>query len=366
MLLLWYILFNHLKSRKSKKTIITGNNYLYNRLTKIILSKRIKTQTKLMTSILVTGCAGFIGSHLTELLLSKGYRVIGIDNFDPFYDKKIKEKNLQKYLAHPNFIFQEINIQNFDQLIAIQDKIDVVIHLAAKAGVLPSIKQSDDYILTNILGTRNILEMMKAKSIYKMLFASSSSIYGNNKSIPFTENQLVDEPISPYAYTKKSCELMNYTYHHLHNFDIINLRFFTVFGPRQRPDLAIHKFVKLIDENKSITMYGDGSTARDYTFVSDTVQGIYNAFKYIIENRHIYEIINLGNNHPVTLENLIQSIYELMGKKPNISRLPMQAGDVDITYADISKAQKILSYSPSTTLRDGLVSFIEWYHGAKN
>jgi len=319
-----------------------------------------------MSRILVTGCAGFIGSHLSEFLLDNGYEVIGIDNFDLFYNKHVKEENLRKSLSNNNFTFYEADIRNADTFEKIQSEIDVVIHIAAKAGVLPSIMDSKGYIDTNINGTNNILEWILKRKIKKILFASSSSVYGNSKDIPFRELQPIDRLISPYAFTKRSCELLNYVYHHLYGIDILNLRFFTVYGPRQRPDLAIHKFVKMIDEGKSVTMYGDGSTARDYTYVADTVAGVYNAMNYLLNNENVFDTVNLGNNHPVTLRELINSLYELMNKKPDIQQLPMQPGDVDVTYADISKAKSLFNYQPQKPFREGLMDFINWYNEQKN
>jgi UDP-glucuronate 4-epimerase len=318
-----------------------------------------------LISILITGCAGFIGSHLSELLLSEGYNVIGVDNFDAFYSKSIKLKNLEKSLSNNSFKFYEIDISNKLELQKIENEIDVVIHIAAKAGVLPSINDVSGYISTNIDGTNNVLEFMKERQIKKLLFASSSSVYGNNKAIPFNESHAVEHLISPYAFTKRSCELLNHVYHHLYAIDIINLRFFTVYGPRQRPDLAIHKFVKLIDEKQPINMYGDGSTARDYTFVEDTVAGVYSALKYILANNNVFEIVNLGNNEPVKLKDLIDTIYEIMNVAPNLNRMPMQAGDVDITFADISKAEKLFGYHPKVKIKHGLQKFINWYYVQK-
>jgi UDP-glucuronate 4-epimerase len=315
--------------------------------------------------ILVTGAAGFIGSNLSEFLLASGYQVTGIDNFDLFYDRKIKENNLSNCLSHPGFQFHESDLTDPKQFKKLSAEIDVVIHVAAKAGVLPSIKNPMAYISNNIIGTQNLLEWMRAHEIKKMLFASSSSIYGNNKKIPFVESDIVDNPISPYASTKKSCELLNHTYHYLFGFDIINLRFFTVYGPRQRPDLAIHKFVKLISQNQPVPMYGDGKSARDYTYVADTIQGITGALNYLQKNSGVFEIVNLGNHHPVTLSELVHTIYDLMGETPDITHLPMQPGDVDITFAGITKAKKMFGYSPETKLRDGLLKFINWYQSLK-
>ncbi|HKR05936.1 MAG TPA: GDP-mannose 4,6-dehydratase, partial [Bacteroidia bacterium] len=314
-----------------------------------------------MERLLITGAAGFIGSNLSEFFLNAGYHVTGLDNFDSFYDRKIKENNITRSLLHPNFLFHETDITDREQLKKLPAKMDVVIHIAAKAGVLPSIKDPMAYINNNITGTQNLLEWMKENEIKKMLFASSSSIYGNNVKVPFAESDVVDNPISPYAFTKKSCELLNHTYHHLYGFDILNLRFFTVYGPRQRPDLAIHKFVKLISEKQPVTMYGDGSSARDYTYITDIIRGINGALDYLKNKTGVYDIINLGNHRPVKLSELVFAIYELTGATPDIKYLPMQPGDVDTTFADISKAKKMFGYSPETKLKDGLMNFINWY-----
>ena len=319
-----------------------------------------------MTTYLITGCAGFIGSHLAEKLLLEGNKVVGIDNFDPFYAREIKEKNLDFALRDKNFSFYEVDLKNAEEMQNISQKIDIVIHLAAKAGVLPSIKDPISYINDNILVTQNILNYCQENSISKFIFASSSSIYGNNKSVPFSEDDRVDEPISVYAASKKSCELLNYTAHHLYKMDVVNLRFFTVFGPRQRPDLAIHKFVKLIDTDQQINMYGDGSTGRDYTYIQDTVQGIVAASKYVLQNNKIYEIVNLGNHQPIKLTQLIETIEKVLNKKANIKKMPMQPGDVDLTFANIEKAKTLFSYAPSTSFEEGVSQFVKWYNGQKS
>ena len=265
--------------------------------------------------ILVTGAAGFIGSHLSETLLKEGHQVVGIDNFDPFYKKEIKVQNLKGLLSSTHFQFIEGDLKDSNVFDQIGIDIDIIVHLAAKAGVLPSLKDPIAYLNDNVIATQNLLNLCKERHIKKFVFASSSSIYGNNKSIPFTETDNVDQPISPYAASKKACELITHTAHHLYKLDVVNLRFFTVFGPRQRPDLAIHKFIKLVDEGKEITMYGDGSTSRDYTFVNDTVQGIMGACNYISTHENVYEIVNLGNNTPVKLKDLIATIEKVMNKK---------------------------------------------------
>ncbi|NNF01388.1 MAG: NAD-dependent epimerase/dehydratase family protein [Bacteroidia bacterium] len=318
------------------------------------------------SKILVSGCAGFIGSHLCERLLSDGYHVIGIDNFDPFYPRDVKENNLSHFVNNKDFTFAEIDICDSNGLSSLDlDGVDLIAHIAAKAGVRPSIIDPQSYIDVNLQGTNNILELMVKKKIEKLFFASSSSIYGNQKEIPFKEKEIDYQPISPYAFTKRSCELMNYTYHHLHKLDIINARFFTVYGPRQRPDLAIHKFVKLIDEGRSIPMFGDGSTARDYTYISDTIDGIMGSIKHLQKNVNVFETYNLGNNSPVVLRDMIEIIANVLGKKVKIDNLPMQEGDVDITYADINKAYRLIRYKPKVKIEEGVAKFVKWYKDQK-
>ncbi len=312
--------------------------------------------------ILITGAAGFIGSHLSEKLLSLGHKVTGIDNFDPFYLKSIKQSNLEKSLQSENFKFIPCDLSEIkNNLSGNENDFDLVIHLAAKAGVRPSIENPHSYIETNILGTFHVLEWMKNTGCHKLIFASSSSVYGNNKKIPFHESDSVDRPISPYALTKKSCELLNYNYYHLYDLSIINLRFFTVYGPRQRPDLAIHKFFDLIYNDKPIQLFGDGRTGRDYTFIADTIQGICSSVERISKEQKIYETYNLGNSKPVLLKDLIEDIENIIGKKAIRKYLPMQEGDVDLTFADITLAKQMLGYSPSTPLHEGLLKFKEWF-----
>lgn len=314
--------------------------------------------------VLITGVAGFIGSNLAERLIKEGKTVIGIDNFDPFYPKKFKLENLKSLNISPGFLFEESDIRNFSALQSIfsKNKIDAVVHLAAKAGVRPSMLQVADYYDVNLTGTVNILECMRQQGISKLIFGSSSSVYGNNTKVPFSETDAVNHPISPYAATKRSGELLCQVYTHLYNFDITCLRFFTVFGPRQRPDLAIHKFSRLIDEGKPIPFFGDGSTARDYTYIEDIIDGITLALAKVSG----FNIYNLGESRVITLRQMVQVIESLLKKKAVLDELPLQQGDVEITYADISKAKNEIGYQPGFDFEEGMNRFIEWYQCSKS
>jgi UDP-glucuronate 4-epimerase len=313
--------------------------------------------------ILITGVAGFIGSHLADTLLKSGFEVYGIDNLDDFYPRDVKLKNISQALTNPAFHFFEFDITEKNAFHVLNnEKFDKIFHIAARAGVRPSIEAPEKYIKTNIAGTLNVLEYMRASKSTKLIFASSSSVYGNCKVIPFTEETSVDELISPYAFTKKSCELLNYNYHHLYGLDIINLRFFTVFGPRQRPDLAIYKFMDRIEKNLPIEVYGDGSTARDYTYVDDIISGIISAGEYLDNNKQVYEIINLGNNSPVVLLDLIKTMQKCLNKEFEVVYKDMQMGDVDITFANIEKAKNLLGYEPKISFEEGISNFINWYY----
>jgi len=321
-----------------------------------------------MKKILVTGGAGFIGSNLCEALLDKGYFVVSIDNFNDFYSPKLKEDNIKEVMKNKNsrsFISIRGDICDKNDLESIfrNHNITCVIHLAARAGVRQSLKEPLLYEETNIRGTLNILECLRKYKVKNYIFASSSSVYGNNKKVPFSENDSVDSPISPYAATKRAAELLNNTYHYLYKINTINLRLFTVYGPRQRPDLAIHKFTKRIFEGRPIEIYGDGTSSRDYTYIKDTVNGIMGALDFLLcnEDKKIFEIINLGNSHPVSLSKLIKLIQNITGKKAKIRRLPMQPGDVEKTYADISKAKRILGFCPEIKIEDGIAEFVQWY-----
>ena len=315
-----------------------------------------------MKRILITGCCGFIGSHLGEKLLLMNYEIWGIDNFDNFYDKEIKQMNLNILLKHSSFHFFECDLRDSKFYESFSEgQFDAVIHLAAKVGVLPSVSQPLDYINSNISATTNLLNFMISNNIRKLLFASSSSVYGNSISIPFNEELCAVEPISPYAFTKRSCELLNFTYHHLYDIDVINLRLFTVYGPRQRPDLAIHKFVKLMSSNQNIKIYGDGSTSRDYTHIDDIVDGFLLALDYAIKNHGVCETVNLGSTNPVPLLDLISIIARILKKTPKLVYEEAKQGDVSTTYADISKAKALFNYQPSTDILKGITTFIRWY-----
>lgn len=313
--------------------------------------------------ILITGNAGFIGSSLSERLLAEGAYIIGVDNFDGFYAKDIKLKNLKKQQNFNKFKFYEADIRNKIQLEEIfkNNNIQLVVHLAAKAGVRPSIELPYEYNEVNIGGTINLLDLMKKYHVKNMIFASSSSVYGNNKKMPFSEEDNVDYPISPYAASKKACELFCFNYHHLYNFNISCLRFFTVYGPRQRPEMAFHKFIKSIKNRETIEVFAEGKSSRDYTYISDIVNGIILS----INNLNGYEIFNLGNSYPIQLLDVLGIIETLVHEKIQINLLPSQPGDVDITYADISKAQKKLNYSPVVTLNEGLKKFVNWFENEK-
>ena len=316
-----------------------------------------------MKTYLITGGAGFIGSTLTGKLLNKGNQVIAIDNFNAYYKPIQKEENVRKFLENENYQLYRIDIRNRDEIRKVFDenKIDVIVHLAAMAGVRPSIEDPILYQEVNGLGTQIILEESKLHQISHLVLASSSSVYGNCKEVPFREDMIVDYAISPYAATKKANEVMAHVYHSLNDMNIIMLRFFTVYGPKQRPDLAINKFTRLMLEGKEIPMYGDGSTSRDYTYIDDIVDGIMRACDYVMTNKHVYEIINIGSSHPVSLKEMIDTIGETLNVVPKIQELPMQPGDVDRTYADISKAKQLLGYEPHTTFKDGIKKFIKWY-----
>lgn len=317
-----------------------------------------------MKTYLITGGAGFIGSTLADYLLKEGNKVIVIDNFCDYYSPKIKEKNIQNALKNKNYTLYRDDIRTLPALDKIfrENPIDAVIHLAAMAGVRPSIENPILYQEVNGIGTQNLLEVMQKYKVKNLVLASSSSVYGNTKEVPFREEYVVDDAISPYAATKKANEVMAHVYHSLYKMNIIVLRFFTVYGPRQRPDLAISKFTKLMLEDKPIPMFGDGSTSRDYTYVDDIIAGIVLSLAYLETHTDVYEIINLGNSFPISLKKMITTIQDVLGKTPQIEILPMQKGDVEKTYASIEKAHLLLGYTPNTSFKEGIKKFVEWYN----
>lgn len=316
-----------------------------------------------MKTYLITGGAGFIGSTLTERLLNEGNKVITIDNFCDYYNPAIKEKNISSFINNENYKLYRGDIRNRNDIKRVFDenKIDVVMHLAAMAGVRPSIENPLLYQEVNGVGTQNILEEAKLHGVKSLVLASSSSVYGNCKEVPFREDMVVDYAISPYAATKKANEVMAHVYHKLNEMSIIMLRFFTVYGPRQRPDLAINKFTRLMLDGKEIPMYGDGSTSRDYTYVDDIVDGICKSCDYVMTHNNVFKILNLGSNSPISLKDMIHIIGNTLGVTPNIKQLPMQPGDVDRTYADISKAKELIGYEPKYSFEKGIENFVNWY-----
>lgn len=336
-----YLLLVYSKSPKQKK-----------------LSKKIRKGLKM--NVLITGGAGFIGSSLADKLLAENHNVIVVDNFNDYYDIGIKESNVSHNLNKNNYKLYRCDICDTAALQSIFDEnpIDCVVHLAARAGVRPSLENPIQYMESNIVGTVNILEQMRLHDIKKLVFASSSSVYGNCRAEIFSEDLKVSEPISPYAMTKSSCEQIIYTYHKLYDIRSVCLRFFTVYGPRQRPDLAINKFVRLISDGKPIQMYGDGTTMRDYTYIDDIVSGICGAINY---DKTEYEIVNLGGGEPITLKRMIETIENALGKTAIIEHMPMQAGDVDKTVCDWRKANRLFGYEPKTKFADGIKKFVGWY-----
>lgn len=311
--------------------------------------------------VLVTGAAGFIGSHLVERLLDTGHQVIGVDNFDAFYDPAVKERNLEKARDHVAFTELRGDVRDPAALERLPDGIDTVVHLAARAGVRPSIEDPALYMDVNLGGTMRVLEFMRQRGVPRLLFGSSSSVYGDAERVPFVESRPADRPISPYASTKRSGELMVHAHAHLYGIDAVCLRFFTVYGPRQRPDLAIHKFAELMVRDAAIPMYGDGSSERDYTYVDDIVDGVEGALRYLRDHRGAYEIVNLGGARTVPLRLMIDRLGEALDVTPRIRRMDMQPGDVRRTYADVTKAQRLFDYRPSTSFDDGIERFATWF-----
>jgi UDP-glucuronate 4-epimerase len=316
--------------------------------------------------ILVTGGAGFIGSNLCDLLLRRGHDVIALDNFDAFYDPAVKRRNLEGALDHARFRLVEADIRDLAGVEAALERsgvgdVDVIVHLAARAGVRPSIDDPLLYSQVNLDGTTAMLELARRREVGRFVFGSSSSVYGNNEKVPFSENDPVEFPISPYAATKRAGELLCHTYHHLFGLSVVCLRFFTVYGPRQRPDLAIHKFTRLMREGRAVPMYGDGSTERDYTYVTDILQGVEAAIDYTDAGGPVFEIVNLGENETTALWRLIELIAGALGVEPAVERLPLQPGDVRRTFADIGRARALLGYAPGTQVEEGIPRFVEWF-----
>jgi UDP-glucuronate 4-epimerase len=310
-------------------------------------------------TVFITGAAGFIGSHVSEALLARGNRVVGIDNFDPFYDRRIKEGNLAPLSAHPAFSFLEGDIRDVSALARWGEGTppDALIHLAAKAGVRPSVADPVGYADVNVLGTIRVLEWARERRVPKILFASSSSVYGGNTKVPFCEDDFVDRPVSPYAATKKAGELLCHTYCHLYGMNVAALRFFTVYGPRQRPEMAIHKFTRRILDGKEIDLYGDGSSRRDYTYIEDVVSGVLGA----LDAPRGYRVYNLGESATIALSDLVALIEKACGKSAVRRYKPSQPGDVPVTYADISRARAEIGYDPRTPIGAGVSRFVDWY-----
>jgi UDP-glucuronate 4-epimerase len=317
--------------------------------------------------ILLTGGAGFIGSHLAEALIHRGAKLSIVDNLDNFYALSRKRQNLQEIETVGTYEFFETDLRDVDSLrnVAARVQPEIVIHLAARAGVRPSIEQPLLYESVNIAGTVNLLEIAREFKVERFVFGSSSSVYGVTNNVPFCEDDPKTRPISPYAATKLAGEMMCYTYAHLYGLTALCLRFFTVYGPRQRPDLAIHKFTALIESGKPIPVFGDGSMGRDYTYVDDIVAGVIASLDYVPPDNLAFEVFNLGNAHPVLLAELIAQLEAATGKKALQQRLPDQPGDVPITWANIDKAKRLLGYAPRTSMEQGLRNFVDWYRSTR-
>ena len=321
-------------------------------------------------SILVTGTAGFIGSHLTRALLDAGEEVVGLDSFDPFYDPAVKEANVREATgsaadgagddAGGRFHLVRGDIRDPRAWAQVPEGVSAVVHLAARAGVRPSILEPALYADVNVTGTQRVLDFMRERGVGSLVFASSSSVYGNSPTVPFSESAPVLDPISPYAATKVAGELLCRTAHHLEGVSVVAARLFTVYGPRQRPDLAIHKFARLLAAGRAVPRFGDGTTARDYTYVDDLVEGLTAALTLVRTRPALFEVVNLGSDRPVTLNELIQALGEAMGVEPAIEELPPQPGDVERTWADISRARALLGYEPRTPFREGIARFVAW------
>ncbi|GMV95114.1 MAG: epimerase [Candidatus Hydrogenedentota bacterium] len=312
-----------------------------------------------MKKVLVTGAAGFIGSHLSDALLARGDRVIGVDCFDSFYDPAVKRRNVKEACANDRFTLHEVDITDEPALNRVfeQERPDVAVHLAARAGVRPSLEDPNLYHRVNIIGSQHILDACRAYPVSHLVFASSSSVYGGIKETPFRETMACDRPVSPYAATKRMNELMAHVAHHVYGLKVTLLRFFTVYGPRQRPEMAIHMFTRLIHEGKPIPMFGDGSARRDYTYIDDILDGLLKS----VDTPFGYEIFNLGENHTTSLRELIDLLGETFGVPVPVRELPFPPSDMETTFADISKARDLLGYAPSVSMQEGLARFAAWY-----
>ena len=319
-----------------------------------------------MKNILITGGAGFIGSHLVDKLLAEGgWRITVVDDFNDFYDPSIKQANVRDHLEKDNYRLVKADIRDREALepAFAENNFDCIVHLAARAGVRPSLSQPTLYAETNITGTLNLLELARDQGIKQFVFCSSSSVYGINSKVPFSEDDPIFNPISPYAATKAAGELLCHTYAHLYDMRIVCLRFFTVYGARQRPDLAIHKFAKLIDAGRPIPVFGDGTTRRDYTYIDDIIAGVRAAIDY---DQSKYEIINLGESRTVQLRELISLLEKALDRNAEIDRQPPQPGDVPQTFADVTKARRLLGYDPRTQIEEGIPRFVEWFRDSRN
>jgi UDP-glucuronate 4-epimerase len=308
--------------------------------------------------ILITGGAGFIGSHLVERLLRDGHEVSVLDDFNDFYDPKIKRANIAAFAKQ--IAVHDVDLRDAKKVANVfqKEKFDAIFHLAARAGVRPSIQQPQLYYDTNVAGTLHLLEGARTSGVERFIFASSSSVYGAAKKIPFTESEHLTQTLSPYAATKIAGEFLCSTYSHLYKMRIVALRYFTVYGARQRPDLAIHQFTRKIHSGEAIDQFGDGTTRRDYTYIDDIIQGTMAALKY---DRPMFDVFNLGESETIQLKDLIAAIEKALGKKAKVNRLPEQPGDMPLTCADISKARKLLGYNPKTKFEDGLPRFVDWF-----
>ena len=308
--------------------------------------------------MLVTGGAGFIGSHLVEKLLGVGHEVVVLDDFNDFYDPQIKHANIAGFAKDVTVCHVDLRENDSVRSLFRREKVDVIVHLAARAGVRPSIQSPRLYYDTNVVGTLHLLEAARVTGVERLIFASSSSVYGVSKTVPFSEEQHLTQTLSPYGATKIGGEFLCSTYSHLYQMRVVALRYFTVYGPRQRPDLAIHQFTRRICASQPIDQFGDGTTRRDYTYIDDVIQGTMAALNY---GGPLYDFFNLGESQTIQLKELISAIENALGKKAKINELPEQPGDMPLTYADISKARKLLGYDPTTKLSEGLPKFVDWF-----